>query len=395
MKILWHSNAPWVGTGYGQQTEQFAKHAIAAGHDVTISAFFGLNGTAINWDGMRVLPGGYDAFGNDVLVPHALSEFGGDPFGGVVITLMDVWCLREPELANLRLASWVPIDHTPVPPEVHRYFLTTKAVPIAMSEFGATELRRAGHAPLYAPHGIDLDVFKPTPTVTRNGKQVTARKAIGVPKDAFVVGINSANKGTTPPRKAFPQMFRAFSLFAARHEDAVLYLHTDIFGGADGLDLRTLAIACGIDWDRQVVACDQYAYRRGMPAEELAATYTAADVLLCTSMGEGFGIPVVESQACGVPVIVSDFSAQIELCGAGWRVPGEPSWDARQQAWWFSPDIASTVDALEAAYASRGELADEAVEFAQQYGADRVFAEHWVPILERLDRGPAALEVES
>lgn len=391
MKILWHSNAPWVGTGYGAQTEQATARLVKAGHEVTISAFYGLNGTAITWNGCKVLPGGYDSFGNDVLYTHALSEFDHDPFGGVVITLMDVWCLRDPELANLRVASWVPVDHAPLPPEVHRFFQQSKAVPIAMSRFGQAELERAGHAPFYAPHGIDLDVFKPTPEFAGT----SSRKALGIPEDAFVVGINSANKGNSPPRKAFPQMFRAFSEFAKSHADAILYLHCDIFGGADGVDLRALAMACGIDWDRQVRHCDQYGYRRGLPPELLAATYSAADVLLCTSMGEGFGIPVVESQACGVPVIVSDFSAQIELCGAGWRVPGEPVWDAKQMSWWFSPDIGATVDALESSYANRGKLTERAVEFAQQYDADAVFDEHWLPILDYLDRGPAALEVES
>ena len=50
--------------------------------------------------------------------------------------------------------------------------------------------------------------------------------------------------------------------------------------------------------------------------------YNAADVFLLLSRGEGFGIPLVEAQSAGCPVIVTDFSASQELCESGWRVPG-------------------------------------------------------------------------
>ena len=37
MKILLHSNAPWAGSGYGQQCAQYAVLFREAGHDVAIS----------------------------------------------------------------------------------------------------------------------------------------------------------------------------------------------------------------------------------------------------------------------------------------------------------------------------------------------------------------------
>jgi glycosyltransferase involved in cell wall biosynthesis len=49
----------------------------------------------------------------------------------------------------------------------------------------------------------------------------------------------------------------------------------------------------------------------------MAKIYSAMDVLLNPAMGEGFGITVLEAQACGTPAIVTDFSAMTEVCGGG------------------------------------------------------------------------------
>jgi hypothetical protein len=116
----------------------------------------------------------------------------------------------------------------------------------------------------------------------------------------------------------------------------------------------------------------------------MADLYRASDVLLAPSRGEGFGIPVIEAQACGRPVIVSDFSAQPELVGDGWLVDGEPEWDVAQQSCFYRPYAGSVLDRLEAAYGrGRGDSAT-AVKFAAGYDADLVHRTYWRPIITQL-----------
>jgi len=115
----------------------------------------------------------------------------------------------------------------------------------------------------------------------------------------------------------------------------------------------------------------------------MAAIYSRSDVLLSATAGEGFGLPVLEAQACGTPVIVSNFSAQPELVGDGWVAQVQPQWNPTQLEWFSTPLVPSIVEGLEKAY-ERGpyKLSEQAVEFAKQYDADKVFDDGWVPLLD-------------
>ncbi|HEY7823184.1 MAG TPA: glycosyltransferase, partial [Acidimicrobiia bacterium] len=144
--------------------------------------------------------------------------------------------------------------------------------------------------------------------------------------------------------------------------------------------------ACGIP-PEQVVFADQYDHRMGVPDDVMAQIYTRSDVLLSATAGEGFGLPVLEAQACGTRVVVSDFSAQPELVGDGWKCKVQPQWNPMQQGWFATPLVQSVVDGLEWAYDRRsadGGRSEAAIAFAEGYRADRVFADRWQPLLDRL-----------
>ena len=386
MKILIHSNAPWVPTGYGQQCAQIARRFRAAGHDVAISAFYGLDGGVIDWDGFTVYPSDHTQRGKQFLAAYARDHAGdgGSVDDVLVLTLMDVWTWLqngEAKFDGLRLAAWVPIDHCPAPPMVVDALRRFRARPIAMSWFGFDQMVLAGLDPLYAPHGIDTTVFSPP------ASQAAARARLGLPADAFVVGMVAANIGSRPSRKAFPETLTAFAEFQKTHPDAILMPHTDIRGVHDGVNLVELAHALGIP-ESAFAVLPQEAYHTGsVSAEAVASFYGAMDVLANPAYGEGFGVPIVEAQACGVPVIVTDWTAMPELCGAGWLVDGDRWWDSPQRSFFKAPSVAGIVDALEKAYEARhdGDLRRRAREFAEDYDADSVMEQHWKTALAALD----------
>lgn len=379
-KLLWHSNAPWTPTGYGQQTGLFAP-LLNQQYDVAISSFYGLEGARILWgDGIKVYPGVGGEFGNQSLISHARSHFDGDPRGGLVVSLMDVWVMNPRMASELNMACWVPVDHDPAPPGVVNFFVESGAIPIAMSKFGQRQLGRLDA--LYVPHGIDLDAYKPY-------DRKTVRKEVGLHDDAFLVGMVAANKGR-PSRKGFQQAFQAFKRLADAHDNAYLYLHTTISPDVSaGEDIPAILNSLGVPQER-VMTADQYRMMFDPYSHtSMAKIYSAMDVLLNPAMGEGFGIPVLEAQACGIPCIVTDFSAMQEVCGAGWHVKWQPHWTG-QNSWQANPDIDDIASALEECYSlnsgQRARLKQSALKHARDYALPKVAKEFFIPALREIEQ---------
>jgi glycosyltransferase involved in cell wall biosynthesis len=126
-----------------------------------------------------------------------------------------------------------------------------------------------------------------------------------------------------------------------------------------------------------------------LPPATMAQVYSAMDVLLNPAMGEGFGVPVLEAAACGVPSIVTDFTAMPEVAGdAGWKVSWRPYWTPGK-AWWGIADTAEIVHSLEVCYGQtdveRDVRAMELREHALEYDAEKVMADHWTPALKAVE----------
>ena len=67
-------------------------------------------------------------------------------------------------------------------------------------------------------------------------------------------------------------------------------------------------------------------YLGWLQASELAAVYRSCDVLAFPSIHEGFGRPIIEAQACGLPVVIADTASAREIAGPG--APTHPPNDA-------------------------------------------------------------------
>lgn len=379
MRISWYSNAAHAGSGYGTQTKTFVPRLAALGHQMAMTAFYGVEGGVLDWGGIPIYPKG-GAAGPHGIDVQCMAQNARHFKADLIISLLDVWVMPPGVGQEIPYAPWFPIDSEPLPPPIKRS-LQGVLMPLVFSRFGERMMRDAGLDCRYIPHGID------TSTVWRPVPQVDARARIGLPNDRFIVGMVAANKGM-PCRKAIKQQIEAFARLHKRHPDTLLYLHT-LMAPGDGENLLEMCEQVGLT-DGSVVFSDPYLYMLGYPEEQVRDLYCAFDVLTNVAMGEGFGLTPLEAQACGTPVISGAWTAMEELNFGGWLVPreGAEPWHTPLGAYQFWPRVDAIFEAMESAYLAtdRAERGERARQAAETYDADEITRSFWAPVLVELEQ---------
>ena len=376
------SNSYDTPTGYGQQVKHLIDRLVKHGLKTANLSNYGLQGMKgeikTPYGKVAHYPMGYKQYSDDV-IPVWHNEFSSQFEGkkSAVLTLYDQWVFNDLKFDG-NIIAWTPLDHVTLPPAVLKFLLRHNVTPVTMSPHGQRQLERAGVESVYIPHSIDTGVMKPTDNVFG----VPTREYLDVPDDAFLVSMVAANKANgLVHRKAVAEQLMAFSIFRQSHPDAYLYIHSEpspVFGG---FNIPQLLKAVGLS-EEFVRILNSDVNRVGYPAEFLAGVYTASDVMLQVSYGEGFGVPVVEAQACGARVITSNWAATQDLAGPdSFLVDGQPFWDEPQASFYHIPNIGSIVNALTLAYDAPRGRSKANIDFAKQFDVDQVWNWYWMPFL--------------
>ena len=390
MKILLCSNAPWVKTGYGTQTASLARRLRDAGHKVVIYCCFGLNGGVQEWEGITCLPnngGGY----TDTIIRGHLRYTQPD----LVITLFDIWPLAESPIpqyikdVHAKWMAWFPVDALPISPGNMRA-LAEVDYPVVMAKFVENELKRT--SPDYniamIPHGIEKDWG-----FTANGRK-EFRRSIEVPDDAFLFGSVGRN-AYYPGRKGFDRLLRAFG--EANLPNTYLYLHTGSWsesgsvplpGVVDFYDTMFPGLA------EKVKFPDDYNLTMGYSQNGMNAMYSAFDCYVQPTLGEGFGIPVLEAQACGCAVIATDCTSMPELVAphSSMLIPGATEMFVPDPAHRVLIDIPKLAEAMKQIYDIKNDDHDGYLSmkgtaglWANGWDWDRLWKEEWLPLLAKVE----------
>lgn len=381
MRILFVSDSPTVPGAYGIQSRMLVKWMQEAGHDVL---YFGTTyyGPPLTIDGIRLVGGAArgDLFG-DSLINYYADRHQAD----IIMTLKDPYVFNPNALRRFN-RPWVPIvpiDTEPLNVATMNQ-LSYAFRPVAVTRIGQEMMREQGIAAYYAPHVIDTDFWTP-------GSQQRARERLGLPLDAFVVSFVGANN-SREDRKNIAQLVLAWKAFVSHPDNAnsVLYLHTSMSQRYGGINLEALLTISELSPVNYRVTEQEDYDTASVPQEFLRTVYRASDAFAMVSGGEGFCVPVVEAQACGIPVIASDFTALRETAGVGWKLKtgantGEALW-CPLAGFRFMPMRIGIMTAFKMARDNEDKeaMASAAVLFARQYSSKTALDTYWTPILNDL-----------
>jgi glycosyltransferase involved in cell wall biosynthesis len=228
------------------------------------------------------------------------------------------------DLVPLRFPDWTTRRTRSMHGAKYRNAARTCDVIFANSRFTADDVRErlgvGGERLRVAPPGVD-PVFRPDGDRTDLGRPYVLTAA------------------TLEPRKNLGTLVQAHRLLGGPH---------------------ALAVAGGEGWGEQPELGGAGVIRLGfVPDEELARLYRGAAVFVYPSRFEGFGIPIVEAMASGVPVVASSHPSMDEACG-----------DAAVRADPESPD--ALAEGIERALRERDELVRRGLEHARAFTWERV-----------------------
>jgi glycosyltransferase involved in cell wall biosynthesis len=298
------------------------------------------------------------------------------------------------------IACYYPVDCM-VRPDLTSMLDLADAI-VTCTEHGRRETAKAligGRAPLVIPHGVDTRAFRPLEPRERAAASRRFRAQYNIDPQAMLVSsvaVNSVRKDLARTIAAFARWSEAFP------RPAVLYLHTAPVD--NGLDLLQAASASGLIVGHDVIFPDGHHVTRGIPEAALNELYNASDLYFTTTLGEGWGLPITEAMAAGLPVVAPRCSA-LEEHGAEGRAV---LYECRESVWVDNTGYRplGLMDDIVAALARAAAMSDgerrRMTEATRAYAASldwSAVAPRWLPVIgglvaarrERPAAGAAAL----
>lgn len=207
---------------------------------------------------------------------------------------------------------YYPIDASPM-----ENWITKSAsradIPVAYTQYGYNESIKhdAGLKDklLVIPHGTDINIFKPLQ------KDVIEKFRhdyfVGMADGKFLV----TNVNRNQPRKDVARTMQIFRLFKNIVPEAILYLHMKETDAA--YSLNEVARHYELIPDKDYIIPKEFNEHDGLDSKIVNAIYNSSDLIMTTSLGEGWGLSMTEAMATKTPVIAPDHTALSEILGEG------------------------------------------------------------------------------
>jgi glycosyltransferase involved in cell wall biosynthesis len=321
VKILWASDNPLIPTGYAQVTRNVGSRLVRAGIEFHSLGFqqYSMPMSDVRlregWLNFPVLPSLRmgEQYGNGgsitVWTNHLKPDF--------LTMLLDLFMIRHliqrklngsiitKEMDTLksltRVGMYFPFD-SPNVYEGAEDVLREMHYRVAMSKFGKNLLKKeTGLDSHYIPHGVDTLTFRRLPDKLRNELRKNNKL-----ENYFVVGSVFRNQTRKMPTK----LLLAFNKFASDKRDVKLLLHCD---PRDPSGQNLPSFMKQIDLPDEKVLFTNMNFMYGSTLQKVNNIYNLMDIHALSTTGEGFGLPIIESQAVGVPNVVTDCTTTPEL----------------------------------------------------------------------------------
>jgi len=149
-------------------------------------------------------------------------------------------------------------------------------------------------------HVVYLAPDKKFRILDKNEINLSTLEKYGINKN-FILSV-----GTIEPRKNFKTLIRAFDLFKEKNKIAKTYKLV-IVGKTGWKSEETFEAYNNSKNKKDIIFTGE------IPDDDLLQLYNCASLFVYPTIFEGFGLPILEAMACGIPVIASNTSSIPEI----------------------------------------------------------------------------------
>ncbi len=350
--VFWHSEVG-SASGYAVSSRELLLQLDALGVDVRLAYIYGTDWMDTQQDDHRIAA--MRQRPKDLNLPqvvYAPGELFSKNSGGYRIgyTMLEVDGVPEEwvRLCNEMDEVWVP------------------------STFNAETFRASGVTrPIHVmPLGVNPDYFNPR----IRGFRATSRYTF----------LSILEWGE---RKAPEVLLRAYFQAFTRQDDVLLLLK--VTNRDPGVDVRAQIAALNLPEGGPPVAL---LYNQELPSHQMGSLYRSADCFVLPTRGEGWGMPILEAMACGLPTIATDWSAHTDFVNAGNAyplqvaklIPAKAKCPYYAGFRWAQPDEGHLVHLLRHVYERREEAAARGAAVSEEVLACWTWRQAAQKIKERL-----------
>lgn len=334
IKILGMSDSPIIATGYANQSREIFKRLGQLNNfecyfqgwqqqGMPVSDFT-MNDEKYN---ITLLENGFKQFGEGKLQAY-LDKIQPD----ILWTLGDLFMLYYMRNIRLNGTKWVcyfPSDGEPLPLGTND-LLQRAYCPVGMSQFAQKQAVDSGIENCqYIPHGINTNKFRILMNNEADKNRLKIKWSEKLSKSNNI-HINLIGKkiylivGRFQGRKMIGEAFTILSEFFKDKQDVVAIYHGDLEDPA-GRSLPVIGEMIKEMHMEGKIVFSGVSLDNSFSDNDMCEMFNLGDLQVSTTSGEGFGITTIESMACGVPSLITDYTTTKELiadteCGEGVKV---------------------------------------------------------------------------
>lgn len=329
MKILTISDSPLIYSGLARVHRNVIDGFVADGHNVLPCVWWGYDETTLKLaeSGKRPLPDlNYDSNGMEIRMLHLpkrasqevkrLYDIMNMARPDLVVTIGDYWDTYYMQALKIKMdysfkwLTYVTVERDEIDKNLVPLFEYADAIAVP-TEYGKSVLEPIIGKPVsVVPYGID-PCFEP---YDEERKARLREERDCTDKTRFIcVGQNTL-------RKNIPALVQAVKIIAHRdpHREMQFYVHTNVDADnkqeASIYDLRSIVSKLGVEnWFS--FPEDGNSIFSGLSDTALVDEYNASDFFVLPSTCEGFGLPLCEAMACGLPVVANGASCMPDHLG--------------------------------------------------------------------------------